>query len=361
MYTLKLHTIILLAVKFCHAASLGRSPAVQVVQFRDFTTHNIRQGASSCNPLTADDVKTLPGYATLLSTAKANWGDGSFNLVTNDPGLPNSPALSCVQTDPVTISIGKPACTTSNQELDGTLQSNGSVTAQATEGTTATASVTVTKESQFSTGSSTQVGFSIPDFPIGVSETISFSTTLSNTLSYSSTSTADTQQSQTITYNPIPGESCHLELTAQSCNAVGTAEVLIIATGTVWFEYNDRVDGHYKWGLVIEDIVPDVIQRSSPMSVQVQINSNTKANYLQTCDNGSTTISSVVPEGSNTLVLGSQSFSNGQPTGGRTTTKGGSDAQPTSDPDSTSGCPQNSKNLWLLSIIVVILAVMSGP
>ncbi|KAF7368213.1 hypothetical protein MVEN_00141100 [Mycena venus] len=367
MYDLRLHMIILLAVRFCRASVTGRYPPA-VVQFRDFKGHSVRQGASSCNPLSADDVKTLPAYATLLSTAQANWGDGSFNLVTNDPSLPNSPALSCVQTDPVTISLGTPACTTSNQELDGTLQSNGSVTAQTTEGTTATASITVTKESQFSSGSSTQVGFSIPDFPIGISETLSFSTTLSNTLSYSSTSTANTQQSQTITYNPIPGEDCHLELTAETCNAVGTGEVLIVATGTVWFEFNDRTDGHYKWGLVLEDVVPDVSQRSSPMSVQVQINSNTNANYMQTCNSGSTTINSVVAGAttSNTLVFGSPTFSNGQPTGGTartTTTTVGSNSQPTSESstsDSTSGGPRNIANLGLLFMIVAIHTIVFG-
>ncbi|KAF8173977.1 hypothetical protein K438DRAFT_1849772 [Mycena galopus ATCC 62051] len=287
MYDLRLHMIILLAVIFCHASATRRYPPA-VVQFRDFKSHSVRQSAS-CNPLYAEDVKSLPAYATLLSTAQANWGSGSFNLVTNDPALADSPALSCAQTDPVNISLVTPNCTNSTQEVDGTLQSNGSVTAQINVGTTATASFTVTQESQFSSGSSTQVGFLIPRFAPGLSETLSFSTNLSNTLSYSSTSAANTQQSQTITSNPTPGKKCNLELTTETCNVVGTGDVSFVATGTVWFEYNDPTDGHYKWGLVLEEIVPDVSQRSSSMSVQVKINSNTNNNYVQTCNSGSTT------------------------------------------------------------------------
>ncbi|KAJ6566261.1 hypothetical protein B0H19DRAFT_1137262 [Mycena capillaripes] len=287
MYDLRLHMIILLAVRFCHASATRRYPPA-VVQFRDFKGHNIRQSAS-CNTLYAENVKDLPAYETLLSTAQKNWGDGSFNLVTNDPDLPDDPALSCVQTGAVTISLVNPNCTTSTQKLVGTLQSNGSITAQTTEGTNATATFTVTDESDLSSGSSSQVLFSIPDFPIGLSETLSFSTNLSNILSYSSTSSVTTQQIQNITSTPTPGKDCHMELTTETCHAVGTGVVLFEATGTVWFEYNDQVDGHYKWNLDLEDVIPDASQRSSPMFVQVQINSNTNIDYTQICNSGSTT------------------------------------------------------------------------
>ncbi|KAF7336429.1 hypothetical protein MSAN_02296900 [Mycena sanguinolenta] len=284
MYDLRPHMIILLAVGFCHASATRRYPPI-VVQSRDFKGHSVRQSAS-CNTLFAEDVMNLPGYPTLLATAQKNWGDGSFNLVTNDPLEPDfPPALSCLQTNPITISLVTPNCTNSTQTLDGTTQSNGSVTAQVTEGTAATAVFTVTDESVLSGGSSTQLGFSIPNFPTGISETLSFSANLTNTLSYSSTSTANTQQSQTITSN---GKKCQLEMSTETCNAVGTAEVVFVAQGTVWFEYNDPTDGHYKWNLDLETELSDVSQRSGSMSVQVQINSNTGVNYQQTCNSGST-------------------------------------------------------------------------
>ncbi|KAJ7582297.1 hypothetical protein C8J56DRAFT_792972, partial [Mycena floridula] len=238
---------------------------------------------SSCTSLSAADVKKLPAYAALLATAKKNWGDGSFNLVTNDPSFPDSPALSCVQTAcPDIYHTGSPSCTTSNPTIGGTLQSDGSVSVSTTQGTSVSASVTVSQEASLSIGSSTQVEFSLAEIVKG-SETISLSTTVSNSLAQSSTTTSSNQDTETVTFTPEAGKFCKLSLTTQACTVTGTGEVAFEATGTVWFEFNKKTHGHLKWGLDLAAVVPDASQRSSNMSVKAQVSSTTDSNYVQTC------------------------------------------------------------------------------
>ncbi|KAJ7580037.1 hypothetical protein C8J56DRAFT_1058346 [Mycena floridula] len=284
MYSSRLSFILLAICGIANA--VRRTPSF--VHARDFggEVDALERRGSSCTSLSAADVKKLPAYAALLATAKKNWGDGSFNLVTNDPSFPDSPALSCVQTGPVVLkSAGKscsPSCTTSNPTIGGTLQSDGSVSVSTTQGTSVSASVTVSQEASLSIGSSTQVEFSLAEIVKG-SETISLSTTVSNSLAQSSTTTSSNQDTETVTFTPEAGKFCKLSLTTQACTVTGTGEVAFEATGPVWFEFNKKTHGHLKWGLDLAAVVPDASQRSSNMSVKAQVSSTTDSNYVQTC------------------------------------------------------------------------------
>jgi hypothetical protein len=37
----------------------------------------------------------------------------------------------------------------------------------------------------------------------------------------------------------------------------------MIATGILWFQFEDKTNGHFKWALVMEAILPNVDDRSS--------------------------------------------------------------------------------------------------
>ncbi|KAJ7870879.1 hypothetical protein B0H13DRAFT_1895997 [Mycena leptocephala] len=51
--------------------------------------------ASGCNELSADQAQTIPGWATLKSTAEKNWGTGKYYVKTNEEDYPDQPATNC--------------------------------------------------------------------------------------------------------------------------------------------------------------------------------------------------------------------------------------------------------------------------
>jgi len=75
----------------------------------------------ACSTLSSDDVQKLPGWNTLVSTAKKNWGNGSYKVVTNDQDYPNLPAQACTSTNPSKVEIsGQPQCNTQDSSSQGT-------------------------------------------------------------------------------------------------------------------------------------------------------------------------------------------------------------------------------------------------
>lgn len=70
--------------------------------------------------------------------------------------------------------------------------------------------------------------------------------------------------------------SCKITLKTKSCSITGTGSLKMIATGFLWFEYEDRTweDGaedekHYKWGLVMENSLPNDDDRSTVVEFKV--------------------------------------------------------------------------------------------
>jgi len=265
------------------ATSKGASKKLTSAPSRKLAKRDNTTSGAVCSPLSVDDVQKLPGWKAAVAAAQKSWGTGSYNLKTNDPDYPGTPLMACTQTDPAKITPdSKPSCSTQDQNADGPLQNGGTTSLTAQQGTEASAEVTVTQESAFSVGTTTSVGIEIPGLATASTD-ITMSTTLTNSLGKSNTATTSTMQSQTVTASSNPGQNCTLKLTSTACTLSGSGQIMITATGWVWFDFNDQTQGHYKWALNLDTTIPKVQDRSSPMGVKAVVKSTTKAHQSQTC------------------------------------------------------------------------------
>ncbi|KAJ7779809.1 hypothetical protein B0H16DRAFT_726286 [Mycena metata] len=247
-----------------------------------------RRTTGSCVDMSADDVKKIPGWGTLESTAQQNWGSGSYNLVTNDQNFPDQPAQVCADTSIVPIAVdGDPSasgsCTTQNSTSEGELVgANGTITLQHSSGSTYTTTTTVTKQSAFQLGEEVGVEIGFPDIA-DVSAKFSISTTITNTLSTATTSTTDLTSAGSVTLSSVAGHSCYLQFTSQTCTITGSGQIRMLGTGWVWFEYNDATDGHYKWALNMDAVLPNQDDKSSFITFKTATATASTSEYHGVC------------------------------------------------------------------------------
>ncbi|KAJ7100514.1 hypothetical protein C8R44DRAFT_642004 [Mycena epipterygia] len=247
-----------------------------------------RRDSGACSAMSSDDVQNLPGWNTLKSTAEKNWGTGSYNVVTNDKDYPSQPAQFCVSTDVVQIvPDGTPSASQScsvqasesNGEQSGT---SGTISLTHSEGTASTTTSTVTQQSSLAVGVSVSASIAFPDVA-NVTAGFSFSATFTNTLSTAIQSKSDHTSSQTFTDPNSAGKTCHLEFTTQSCTITGSGKVRVLGTGWVWFEYNSKTQGHYKWALSIDSTLTNQDDRSSFLEFKTTTGTTTTSNYKGVC------------------------------------------------------------------------------
>ncbi|KAJ6471780.1 hypothetical protein C8R47DRAFT_988081 [Mycena vitilis] len=250
------------------------------------TTYSRDVGA--CVDLSPDDAQKLPGWNTLKTTAESNWGTKSYTVVTNDQYYPDLPAQSCVSTDVVTIvPDGAPsasdACNIQRSQSDGTqVGSNGTMALTHTEGTSSSTTSTVTKESSIAIGDSIAATVKFPEIA-DVTSTFTFTGTFTNTLSTATQSESDETSSATVTQSNVGGKTCHLEFTTQTCTITGSGEVRMLGTGWVWFEYKKRTQGHYKWALNSDVILPNQDDRSTFIEFRSTTGTTSTSNYTGVC------------------------------------------------------------------------------
>ncbi|KAJ7100508.1 hypothetical protein C8R44DRAFT_843449 [Mycena epipterygia] len=248
---------------------------------RDATT-------GACADMSSDDVQKLPGWNTLKSTAEKNWGTGSYNVVTNDKDYPSQPAQSCASTDVIQIvPDGTPSasksCTSQSSQSNGQqVGTNGTIAMTHSQGTSSSTTSTVTKESSISVGVEVSATIGFPDIA-DVTTKFTFTGTFTNTLSTATTATSDQTSSATVTQTNSAGKTCHLEFTTQACTITGSGQVRMLGTGWVWFEYNSKTQGHYKWALNIDSTLTNQDDRSTFIEFKTTTGTTTTSNYKGVC------------------------------------------------------------------------------
>ncbi|KAJ7830448.1 hypothetical protein B0H14DRAFT_2807555 [Mycena olivaceomarginata] len=236
----------------------------------------------------------LPGWNTLKTTAETNWGTGSYNVVTNDKNYPDSPAQSCVSTDVVLIvPDGNPSasqsCNTQSSQSGGNqVGTNGTIALTHSEGTSSSTTSTVTKSS-IAVGVSVAATIGFPEI-VDVTSTFTFTGTFTNTLSTATETKSDETSSATVTQSNVAGKTCYLEVcvlhsnfTTQTCTITGSGKVRMLGTGWVWFEYNDKTQGHYKWALNIDTILTNQDDRSTFIEFKSTTGTTSTSNYNGVC------------------------------------------------------------------------------
>ncbi|KAJ7490786.1 hypothetical protein FB451DRAFT_1079539 [Mycena latifolia] len=247
-----------------------------------------RRATGSCADMSSDDVQKLPGWNTLKAAAEKNWGTGSYNVVTNDKDYPDSPAQSCVSTDQVAIvPDGSPSasqsCNTQSSNSDGEqVGTNGTIALTHSQGTSSSTTTTVTKESSIAVGVSVAATIKFPEI-VDVTSTFTFTGTFTNTLSTATETKSDQTSTGTVTQTNVAGKTCHLEFTTQTCTVTGSGQVRMLGTGWVWFEYNDKTQGHYKWALSIDQTLTNQDDRSTFIEFKTTTGTTSTSDYHGVC------------------------------------------------------------------------------
>jgi len=245
-----------------------------------------RQTAGGCAPLSIDEAKQLTGFTLLEQYADNTWGTGSRNEVTNpdDDGQLSEGATACVSGDVVQVQLtGSPTCNSNTGQTDSSASAtNGTITSGVMQGYSNTADWSVTSSSSIGTSVQVSAEFEIPEIAtIGAEVTTSATFTSTTASGFSTTVTGTVSNGGT--FNVPNNKTCHVTYDVTTCDVTGQGQVRYVAGGWVWFQYDDQVDGHYKWAVSIEAIITNLDDRSSFMEFTGSIHGSTNANFTASC------------------------------------------------------------------------------
>ncbi|KAH8800571.1 hypothetical protein DL96DRAFT_1687530 [Flagelloscypha sp. PMI_526] len=250
------------------------------------TTRSLTRRAGTCVPMTNDDIGKMPGIDKLRAKADSNWGTGKRKEVVNDPGMPESPANICADdAGAVVVYDAKPDCKTRTNDAEGTLE-GGKIILENSEGANLKTTTTVTKASTFGISNKIGVAFHFPGVA-DVSDDITTKSDFTNTQGDANEVGSDQRTVQRIEQTIDEGQNCKLQLSTNSCSVTGKGSLKMIASGMLWFEYGKRVDGHFKWGIPIEDVLTDINDRSSAIEFKTTGNLDASSHFSsEGCKNG---------------------------------------------------------------------------
>ncbi|KAJ3982532.1 hypothetical protein F5890DRAFT_344069 [Lentinula detonsa] len=97
------------------------------------------------------------------------------------------------------------------------------------------------------------------------------------------TKTYNDMQTTTLIMASLEGQKCDATVEIRTCLLQGIGELKMVGTGFVWFQYEDKVKGHYKYREDIEKIVPDLEGRTTTVTFQGPIKVETHAAYAGSC------------------------------------------------------------------------------
>jgi hypothetical protein len=241
--------------------------------------------------MSQDDIEKLPGIAALRTEADNSFGTGSRKEVVNDKDFPESPANVCADDAGTTLIYdGEPACKDLKNEAAGTLE-GGKITLENNEGISMTSTTQVTKSSSFGIGTKISASFKFPEIA-DVSTEISTTSDFTNTQGSSEALTADQRTLQRVEQVVDEGQDCSLTLTTKSCSITGKGSLKMAATGVLWFQYEDKTNGHFKWALVMEAVLPNIDDRSSTVEFKATGNIDSSGHFAS---KGCTAAGAVAP------------------------------------------------------------------
>ncbi|KAK0188640.1 hypothetical protein F5146DRAFT_1140188 [Armillaria mellea] len=242
-----------------------------------------RRSAGQCVNLTVAEAQSLPGWDALEAYAKSNWGSGSWNIVTNPADYPGSPAYVCVSDDPVKMELdGTPQCqNTTLDNVSKTSGADGTVSLQGQEGINMSSQYTVRSVSTLAISSTLGVSFGVPLLSADASVTVESDVTNEQSKSFETSSSNVATVIRTA--NTLNGTTCYVALNLYSCTAKSKGQIRYLATGWVWFNYNDKTKGHYKWAVDIESVLSNEDDRSSIAQIQGPISTGTHSTSDVVC------------------------------------------------------------------------------
>ncbi|KAK0216374.1 hypothetical protein IW262DRAFT_213518 [Armillaria fumosa] len=251
----------------------------------DSPSNNVdRRAASQCAQLSVDEAKTISGWDAIEKYANDNWGDGSRNIVTNPEDYVDRPAQVCITDDVVQLSFsGDPVCQTHTTSSEGTLVgTSGEVDIEVDQGFNTDTSYTVSSASTIGVSNTLTVKVGIPEVA-EVTEALTISTEVTDTTSSTFDVSYNDVSKVTLKITAPEGKTCTATTSTKTCNIQATGKIRYLATGWIWFNYDDKTEGHYKWAVNIESVVTNQDDRSSFATFKGSMVSNTETSYAGNC------------------------------------------------------------------------------
>ncbi|KAL1746942.1 hypothetical protein HDZ31DRAFT_33038 [Schizophyllum fasciatum] len=211
--------------------------------------------ADGCKGVTAAEVQQLPGWGKLKDTANTMWGNYEREIKTNN---------------------------NDSQSIGGSITgTNGTILLSQTEGTAYTLETSTTREASMAQGMSASASVKIPLIEDVTWET-SLTTTVTNTLGKTESATNNQQTTQTITAQQKDGQTCKLDFETKSCTTKGSGQMPFVASGWVWFVYNEKTKDHWNWALLMEGYLNEG-ERTAYMNFDSNVGTETKSKYNVVC------------------------------------------------------------------------------
>jgi len=250
-----------------------------------------KRSPTSCTSLSVDDLKKLGGFPKIDAFFRDKYGKGSANVVTNPPEYPDSPAVLCADTNSIPVVLsGKPQCVSAKAKVQGKLTgTTGTMAITFTQGYSNKGTWTVEQSSSLAVNVKFGATLTIPDVA-EVGGSVSTTTTFTNSLSNSFSTQVDNTNTQQLTVQVPAGKSCYGQLDTKTCNVGGKAQIPLIASGWVWYNYDSKTapkgsnDQHYKWAATIESILKDAKDRQQLVAVTGSMEAVSRTNYKAVCD-----------------------------------------------------------------------------
>ncbi|KIK58014.1 hypothetical protein GYMLUDRAFT_98264 [Collybiopsis luxurians FD-317 M1] len=241
---------------------------------------------SSCTNLTVNELKTLPGWSKIEDFGDKQYSKKKRNYLTYDEKESDVPgAQVCVAAEKIKIRYtGVPTCSSSRSNVGGQLDgSHGIVSVAVEEGYKGSMQYTVSQAATLGVMQTYQASVEFEEIA-GLTDTTAVSASITNTLTKSFTAEFGEMVTSRFNVTVPEDKQCHAKLNVTTCTIQGTGELKLIASGNIWFEYYDRVKGHYKYVKPLEEILPKVNDRSSSATFKGSITATTKGQYSGKCE-----------------------------------------------------------------------------
>jgi len=264
------------------SSSASLPPSTSAAPARRSKNKGKRSGFSTCQTVTLDQYNTSPMKQAIEAMATTNWG-GDFEVAVNPSDFPDNPLHFCYTSDPVDATFDNPpTCSTQQSNIAGNVvNGTADVTLSINQGITSTHAVTTEKSA--SIASSTEIGITL-GVPAIDEASIKETVTITGTLTKGDTQTTalNQQTTETVVAHATKPGPCNIQLNVTSCTASASANVPAFYTGSVWFNYPDTRDGHFKWSLNIDAVLP-ADQRSDNVTLTDKITSQNNGQFTSEC------------------------------------------------------------------------------
>ncbi|KAK0445677.1 uncharacterized protein EV420DRAFT_1648391 [Desarmillaria tabescens] len=243
---------------------------------------------SQCRQLSVDEAQTLKGWDAIVQYANNNWGNGSHDIVTNPSNMRSiyvdSPAQVCITDEVVELSFsGDPVCQMHNSSTASSLIGTyGEVDIKVDQGFTTDALYTITAASTIGDSNTLTAKIGIPEVA-EVTDALTISTkVMDTTLNIFDVSYNDVSK-VTLKMTAPKGNFCSTMVMTKTCTIQATGNICYLTSSWIWFNYDNQIDGHYKWAVSIEMVLMKQDDCSSFAEFKGSMRTNTCAIYEGNC------------------------------------------------------------------------------